>query len=72
MKPKILQVDASDADSPEETLFKCALAVSNRYDMCIVCLIESLHAGTQQMLRENFVYHGMHPDDIGKGRPTVQ
>lgn len=69
---EILRVDVRAADRPEAALFKCAMAISTQYEMCIVCLIESLGEGARQMLKAGVLSHGMAAEDIVLNEETIQ
>jgi hypothetical protein len=61
-----LRVDATEAECAEQVLFKCAMAVSERYETCIVCLLTSFHAGVEEMLHKGMIRHGMNTPELNK------
>lgn len=63
---EIIQIDATDAECAEQVLFKCAMAVSEKYEMCIVCLLTSFHAGVEEMLHKGMIRHGMNTPELNK------
>ena len=55
---KVTKITVASNDSPQEALFRCAAAISRVYEVCLVCLVEDLHDGVDEMVDLHLLEHG--------------